>query len=99
MIEYRVQFEEEGPDVVRLPLRRFVDGVYKVVADRDGGVEVFGNRDGLLFLAEVIVRCAMGGFSDGFHVHLPREGVAQQPDTSGGAELTVYAAGTPPLEG
>lgn len=88
------QLADEGVGVVKLPSRRFSSGTYRIITDSAGGVDVFGNRDGLLYLAEVIVRCALGNHSDGFHVHLPNAGVSQQPDVSGEPELTIYSAAT-----
>ncbi len=60
MPEYAISFTDEGVDVVKLPNRRFSSGAYRIVTDNAGGVDVFGTRDGLLYLAEVIVRCALG---------------------------------------
>lgn len=94
MPEHTISFEMKKADTIELPNRRYAGGQYRVEADAGGGVDIFGNREGLLYLAEVLVRCALGEHKPGFHVHLPRRGVAGGPDVSGDPELTVYSAST-----
>lgn len=91
---YQFVSEQSGRDELRLPNVTYAAGHYGVRVDADGSVEIFGDRAGLLFLAEVIAACALEDLSAGFHVHLPRRGVAAEPDTSGSAELTIYSAST-----
>ena len=82
MPEHIIRFDVKEPATIELPNRRFAGGHYRVQVDSDGGVDVFGDRDGLLYLAEVLARCALGGYKPGFHVHLPTRGVASGPDVS-----------------
>ncbi len=75
MPEYTISFEVKEANTIELPNQRYAAGRYRVEADEKGGVDVFGNREGLLYLAEVLVRCALGDHKAGFHVHIPRKGV------------------------
>jgi hypothetical protein len=59
---------------------------------RDGDVYISGNTDGLLYLAEVLVRCATGGYVDSFHVHLPFDSAADPPTGEVRPELVIFAA-------
>jgi hypothetical protein len=93
-MEFTFRVEQPGRDVLSLPNHRHTGGRYSVRADSDGSVEILGDRDGLLYLAEVIVSCALADLSPGFHVHLPIDGVANEPDTEAVAEVTVYSATT-----
>jgi hypothetical protein len=60
---------------------------------------VNGNRNGLLYIAEVLIRCAYGNYVEGFHVHLP----LLSDRASGGSpdhpmdELVVLGASEQPL--
>lgn len=94
MTDFVISFDSGSPDTIELPNHRYAAGKYRIDVDAAGGVDVFGDRDGLLYLAEVIVRCALGSHSAGFHVHLPKDGVASGPDTTGAPELTIYSAAT-----
>ncbi len=58
-----------------------------------GGVNLFGNRDGLLYVANVLIRCALGGYTTGFHVHLPMDSSVSGPNIDASPEFTVYAPG------
>ena len=94
MPEHTINFEVKAANTIELPNRRYAAGRYRVHTEPDGSVDIFGNREGLLYLAEILVRCALGGHTSGCHVHLPRRGVAAKPDVSGEPELTVYSAST-----
>lgn len=94
MPEHRIDFEVRDATTVELPNRRYAEGKYRFSVDEGGGVQVFGNRDGLLYLADVFARLALGQYPPGLHVHLPDAGVAHGPDLSGRPEITVYSAAT-----
>lgn len=94
-MEFTFRTEQDGRDAIRLPNTRHAGGQYSIRGDSDGSVEIMGDRAGLLYLAEVIASCALADLSPGFHVHIPVEGVATEPDVSGGPEVTVFSATTP----
>lgn len=94
-MEFTFKAEQVGRDALRLPNSRHAGGHYSIRGEGDGSVEIMGDRAGLLYLAEVIASCALADLSPGFHVHLPTEGVASEPDLSGGPEVTVFSATTP----
>jgi hypothetical protein len=94
MPKYCVTFEVTDPGRFDMPVGEFENGCYEVIVNPDGGVDVFGNRQGLLYLAEVLTRCAIGGFEPGVHVHLQTRGLANGPNLDGSPELTIFAAGT-----
>lgn len=92
MPTYTVAFELRQADTLELPAHLLAGGRYRVKTEGDGSVEISGNRDGLLYLAEVLVRCAIGGFSPGFHVHVPLSGDERGPNLEARPELTIYCA-------
>jgi hypothetical protein len=94
MPEYCVAFEVKRPNRLDLPAELLERGHYRVEADRDGSVTFFGNQDGLLYLANVLVRCALGGYTPDFHVHLPVDSSVQGPNIDLKPELTIYAPET-----
>lgn len=92
MPEYTVKFETPADArTMRLPHELLSDGGHYAVQVRDGDVYVSGNTNGLLYLAEVLVQCAMGGYVDSFHVHLPFDSGAGPP-TGVRPELVFFAA-------
>lgn len=93
-MEFTIAFQDKGRNAIDFPTQKYQPGAYRIRPDAEGGVEVSGNKNGLLFLAEVLTRCALADLEPGFHVHLPLEGVMSGPDTSGGPELTLYSAST-----
>ena len=93
MPEHRVQFEVPDRKTMHLPYEFLASGGQYSVQYRDGDVYVSGNELGLLYLAEVLVRCAKGGYVDGFHVHLPQDSSHGPPsgdDTR--SELVIFGA-------
>ena len=92
MPEYSVSFELEKPNTLSFPEGLLDAGRYKVVMDERLGVTISGNRDGLLYLAEVLVRCAISGYDAGFHVHLSLDSSTEGPNIDCSPELTLYAA-------
>ncbi|GEM_PF-1640363 len=94
-MDHTFRVEQDARNEMHIPNLKYAGGHYRIRAEVDGSVEIFGDRQGLLYLAEIIAGCALGDLSAGFHVHLPRLGVASEPDTSGDVELTVYSASTP----
>jgi hypothetical protein len=93
MPDYRVAFDVRKQNAIDLPAELLTDGQYRVECENDGSVNVFGNKDGLLYLANVLIRCALGGYESGFHVHLPLDSSASGPNIDSSPELTIYAAG------
>jgi len=75
-----------------LPYKLLANGGRYAVQIRDGDVYISGNTDGLLYLAEVLVRCATGGYVDSFHVHLPFDSAADPPTGEVRPELVIFAA-------
>lgn len=93
MPEYQVAFEVRKPGWIDLPAELLTDGHYRVECERNGSVNVFGNKDGLLYLANVLIRCALGGYESGFHVHLPMDSSEGGPNIDCKPELTIFAPG------
>jgi hypothetical protein len=91
MPEYCVSFGDPKPDSLEYPFRLLRTGWYKAVVDHLG-VTITGNRDGLLYLAEVLVRCAISGYEPGFHVHMSLDSSVKGPNIDCSPELTVYGA-------
>jgi hypothetical protein len=92
MPTYSVSFDVSRADTLDLPVSLLDKGKYQVKADKDGSVEISGNRDGLLYLAEVLVRCAIGSYKPGFHLHLPLDSDVRGPNVDASPELTIHAA-------
>lgn len=93
MPEYVVSFTNPRRNSMDLPAALLVDGGrYVVSTESDGSVNILGNRNGLLYLAEVLVRCAIGGHGVGFHVHLPLDSSVDGPNVDARPELTIYGA-------
>lgn len=89
MPQHRFSWVVKDPSEIDLPSHLLENGTYKIEV-RDGDVYVFGNRDGLLYLAEVIARCALGGYTEGFHVHLPFDSDAGPGEAED--EIAIFAA-------
>lgn len=98
MPSYTISFDVRRPDTVDLPAALLSDGTYTLKVEEDGSVEIIGNRDGLLYLAEVLVRCALGKYTAGQHVHLPLDGSFSGPNLDASPELTIYSATSVPLK-
>lgn len=92
MPEYHVAFEPLDRRTMQLPADLLDRGRYMVQVEEDGSVSVMGNRDGLLYLGELLIRCAIGEFDRGFHVHLPMSSDVHGPNVDLKPELTIYAA-------
>lgn len=91
MPTYTVDFEVGEPETITLPTH-LQSGEYLVRVEHDGSVEISGDRDGLLYLAEVLVRCAIGGYLPEFHVHIPLSTAERGPNLDARPELTIYGA-------
>jgi|HubBroStandDraft_2_1064218.scaffolds.fasta_scaffold2433971_1 hypothetical protein len=91
MPEYRVAFEVEKANTIHLPAELLADGHYRVECESDGSVNVFGNKNGLLYIANVLIRCALGGYEPGFHVHLPLDSSVKGPNVNASPEFTIYS--------
>lgn len=94
MIEHRFVLETEpGSSSVSLPTHLLAVGGRYQVQVSDGDVYVAGNREGLLYLAEAIAACALGGFQDGFHMHLPLSAESSDAISDGTEpELILFGA-------
>ena len=92
MPTYSISFEVARADTLDLPVRLLDTGKYQIKVEKEGGIEITGNRDGLLYLAEVLVRCAIGSYEPGFHLHLPLDSATQGPNVDASPELTINAA-------
>ena len=51
---------------------------------------MFGNRNGLLYLANVLAMAALGGYKRGFHVHLPFDSSSGPGEAK--SEIAIFAA-------
>jgi hypothetical protein len=92
MPEYRVVFETPKPNSMLLPHELLsAGGRYRVDVLPDGSVDVQGNRDGLLYLANILVQCALAGYYPGWHAHFRLDSNDHTPP-SAAPELTLYAA-------
>lgn len=92
MPTHTISFDVRRADTMELPSALLADGSYRITVENDGSVEITGNRDGLLYLAEVLARCAIGEYARGHHVHLPLDSSVLGPNTDARPELTIYAA-------
>jgi hypothetical protein len=93
MPEHIVKFDmPSDATTMMLPQELLAEGGRYAVQIRDGDVYVTGNTSGLLYLAEVLVRCAKGGYVDSFHVHLPFTSDAGPPTTAIRPEVVIFAA-------
>jgi hypothetical protein len=93
MPEYCVSFDQPKANTLVFPSDLQTTGWYNVDIDDSLGVTVTGNRDGLLYLAELLVRCAITGYDPGFHVHMALNSAKRGPNIDCSPELTLYAAG------
>lgn len=93
MPSHTVQFEVADPASMDLPFQLLADGGKYTIEVADAGVTVWGNSKGLLYLAEVLTRCAIGGYAETFHVHLPLDTTAGPGGPAEDKpEFTVFAA-------
>ena len=89
MPKHEVSFDLQDPSVIDFPAHLLEQGgryIVKVV--RGGSVDIVGNRDGLLYLAELLVRLALGERVRGFHVHLDFDSNTEGPNVDLRPELT-----------
>lgn len=92
MPEHTIKFDVTDRNTMHLPSNLLREGGRYRVEVRDGDVYVSGNKDGLLYLAEVLVRSAIGGFTETFHVHLPQDSTSGPPTGKGiRPELVIFA--------
>lgn len=91
MPQQTVQFEIKNPRSLALPHELLDGGGRYKLEVRDGDVNVWGNRNGLLYLGQVLIRCAIGGLVDTFHVHIPQDS-SQSKAEEAKDELLVFAA-------
>lgn len=91
MPSHVISFEVGRPDTIDFPSHLLTDGRYEFTVGEDRSVEIKGNRDGLLYLAEVLVRFALGGYAPDFHAHLPLDSEVDGPNTDNQPELTIFA--------
>lgn len=92
MPEFSLHFEVPDPNAIQLPAHRLQSGGRYAVELHDGDIYLSGNSEGLLYLAEVLIRCAKGGYADSFHVHLPlRSDAGPPPATEVQPELVIFA--------
>jgi hypothetical protein len=75
-----------------LPQELLSSGGKYQIEIRDGDIYVVGNTNGLLYLAEVLIRCAKGKLVESTHVHLPLDSVHETLTTDIQPELVVFAA-------
>ena len=94
MARIEIDFKVTDPNRIELPDRLLRDGGSYRIELRDGDVYVWGNQDGLRYLAEVLARLAVGGYAKTLHVHLPADSKqVGHPERAGeGPELIVFAA-------
>lgn len=98
MPKYEIEFAVSAPDTLDYPHHLLRTGHYTIETDPHRGVSVVGTRDGLLYLAEVLVRCALSDFDPSFHVHLPLDSRDAGPNLDARPELTVFGAQSPGSE-
>ncbi len=99
MPEYTINFETPDPRSMELPYELLRDGGQYYVEVLSGDVYVSGNKEGLLYLAELIARCAIGGYEEYFHVHVSMNSTqsGRPSDTEGPiSELVIFAANSNP---
>lgn len=92
MLEHKITFSESESATMALPQELINRGGRYLVRIDGDDVYVWGNREGLLFLGEALVRSALGKHPEGFHVHLPLDG--RLPDhfpPTGSRELLLFA--------
>jgi len=71
MSEYSTRFTVPDNRTIELPYELLSQGGWYEIQSHDGDIYLNGNRNGLLYIAEVLIRCATGNYVEGFHVHLP----------------------------
>ena len=94
MASYETNFDVADSKTIELPQHLLATGGKYTVDVADGGVTIWGNELGLLYLAEVLIRCAKGGYVPTLHVHLPLDTSMSSggPNVTAEPELTVFAA-------
>lgn len=100
MPDYVISFDEvQDRDTMALPNALLARGGRYQVQVHGGDVFIAGNREGLLYLAEVLGRCALGGYARGFHVHLPMAAAGLETPMADGTtpELVFFGASDEPL--
>lgn len=74
-----------------LPYELLAAGGKYCVEVRDGDVYVWGNKEGLLYLGDLIIRSAIGNLAEGVHTHIPLDS-SEKSKVEPSAELLVFAA-------
>jgi len=92
MPQYQLAFDVKKSNTIELPAELLALGHYRLECESDGSINLYGNRDGLLYVANVLIRCALGGYDPGFHVHLPTDSSADGPNIDLKPEFTIYAS-------
>ena len=90
MPSHSINFEVRRSDTIEFPSHLLTEGRYEFVVGEDGSIEIKGNRDGLLYLAEVLVRFALGGYEADFHAHMPMDSQVGGPNIDNLPELTIF---------
>ncbi len=90
MPTHRISFEVSNPKVIELPAHRLRNGGRYSVEARDGDLYVFGNKEGLLYLSDLLAMLALGDYEKGFHVHIPAQGSLAAGET--GDEIVMFGA-------
>ena len=90
MPEYHIRFDSTH-DTIQFPTQLLKRGRYRIGVE-ENDVSIYANKDGLLYLAEVFVRCALGEHSKGFHLHLPMSSDEKGPNVNMRPELTLHVS-------
>lgn len=95
MSEHIVRFSVISKTEVSLPDNLLRAGGKYAIEHKDGDIIVWGNTQGLLYLAEVFVRMAKGSYNEGVHVHLKASTLSTDGDLKEASvkpEVIVFAA-------
>jgi len=98
MPSLEISFDVKDPNRIELPNHLLRSGGNYLVEVRDGDIYVWGNADGLRYLAEAFARLAVGGYARTLHVHLPADSrlIGQPINAQESPQLVLFAASEVP---
>src|SRR5438132_1228310 len=79
MNRFNFEFEEELPNHITFEYGPEADEEIDTLVE-NGVPILYANRSALLSLAKLFIKMAIGGYADGFHVHLQKDLNADEQD-------------------
>ena len=92
MTTYEIAIQAGSASSLTLPGHLLSGGGQYRLDQTPAGITLTANRDGLLYLAEILVQLALAGLDKAYHVHLRLDSRLSGPNVDAEPELTIFAA-------